>query len=468
MKTALINLAYRGSKVKSLPLGLALISHFLRENGHETLLLDAECGKLGIEEVYEWCQRNPTDFVAINSTSYSRFDAADLAMKLKENGVRWVVLGGHHYSHMPAETLQQYPFVDFVISGPAENPLLQLCNALEKEETVEYIPGVSYREDDLIVTVPVLTKDELKEPERLPFELFNISSYSTYDELLFLYSDTHRQNIEQGRTITYFLSRGCPYNCYFCANVRYWRRICFRSLDYVIGEMTNLKEKYGITNFIMIDPSFTLDRAYTVSFCQRLLQTKLGIKFFCSTRVNLIDEPLLDLLVKAGLHCIQLGIESGSQRVLDGISKGIRLYDVRKIIQICLKKSLIVKGYFMFGHPGETENDVIKTIYFAKELYDKSEGMFVPVSVFTDIYPGSKLEAIARENGRLHRDFSWFERREYPQNKKINMGWTMVPIYENEDCKIERILELAYKGFPGLLNTELYSGYDQVYRERHS
>lgn len=469
MKVALINLAYKGSKVKSLPLGMALIVHYLRENGHETLILDAECSKLGIDEVYEWCQENPADFIAINSTSYSRFDAVDLARSLKKDGVRWVVLGGHHYSHMPTETLQQYPFVDFIISGPAENPLLRLCNALEKEKTFEHIPGLSYRVDDRIVTIPVMVKDDLiKEPERLPFELFDISSYSTYDELLFLYSDTHRQNIEQGRTITYFLSRGCPYNCYFCANVRYWRSVCFRRIDYTISEVASLKEKYGITHFIMIDPSFTLDRAYTTEFCQRLIQERLDIKFFCSTRVNLIDESLLDLLVQAGLHCIQFGIESGSQRVLDGISKRIRLDDVREKVQICLKKGLIVKGYFMFGHPGETESDILKTINFAKEIYNKAEGRFVPVSMFTDIYPGSKLEKIALGNGRLDKDFSWFERREYPQNKKINMGWTMVPIYEDQDCKIERILDHTYKGFPELLNRELYKGYDQVYRKRHS
>ena len=468
MKIVLINLAYKGSKVKSLPLGMALIVYFLRENGHETLMLDAECSKLGIEEVYEWCQRNPADLVAINSTSYSRFDAVDLARMLKKDGVRWIVLGGHHYSHMPAETLQQYPFVDFIISGPAENPLLQLCNVLDKEKAVQYIHGVCYREDGRVVSIPGSAKDELKEPERLPFELFDISSYSTYDELLFLYSDMHRQNIEQGRTVTYFLSRGCPYNCYFCANVKYWRRVCFRRIDYTICEIASLKEKYGITHFIMIDPSFTLDRAYTFEFCQRLIQERLDIKFFCSTRVNLIDESLVDLLVQAGLNCIQFGIESGSQRVLNGISKRIRLDDVREKIQICLKKGLIVKGYFMFGHPGETEGDILKTINCAKELYNKSEGMFVPVSMFTDIYPGSKLEKIARGNGRLDKDFSWFERKEYPENKKINMGWTMVPIYENQDCKIERILELVYKGFPELLNKELYKGYDQVSRERHS
>jgi anaerobic magnesium-protoporphyrin IX monomethyl ester cyclase len=467
VRTALINLAYGGSKVKSLPLGMALIAYFLSEGGHETTVLDAECDKLSIDQVYEWSQGHPADLVAINSTSYSRFDAADLARKLKASGVRWVLFGGHHYSHMPVEALDEYPFMDFVISGPAEKPLTELCTALEKEKLHERIEGLTFRQDGRIVSVPRKAPDGLRDPEKLPFELFDIHAYSTYDELLFLYNENHRLHVPAGRTATYYLSSGCPYDCYFCANVRYWKSTSFRALDNAIAEIAYLKEKCGITHFIMIDPSFTLNRAYTAEFCNRVIKEGLNIKFFCSTRVNLVDEALLDLLVQAGLQCIQFGIESGSQNVLEGICKGIEIDDVRNKVLMCIRKGLVVKGYFMFGHPNETEQDVIRTIHFAKDLYISSDGFFVPVSMFTDIYPGSRLEKIARENGRLNKDFNWFERKEYPQNEKIGMGWTMVPVYENEVCKIERVLELVYNEFSELLNKELFDGYHRTYKEKN-
>ena len=446
---------------------MALIAYFLREGGHETLVLDAEPDKLSVKEVYEWCQKHPVDLVAINSTSYSRFDAVNLARKLKESGVRRILFGGHHYSHMPVETLDEYPFVDFVISGPAEKPLAELCAALQKEKLYERIEGLTFRQDGRVMSIPRTAPDGLREPERLPFELFDVHAYSTYDELLFLYSEANRLQVPAGKTATYYLSSGCPYDCYFCANVRYWKNTSFRALDNAIKEIACLKEKYGITHFIMIDPSFTLNRAYTAEFCRRLITEKLNITFFCSTRVNLLDQPLLDLLVQAGLQCIQFGIESGSQKVLEGICKGIRLDDVREKVLMSVAKGLVVKGYFMFGHPGETEQDVMRTIHFAKNLYESSDGHFVPVSMFTDIYPGSRLEKIAMRNGRLDKDFKWFERKEYPQNKKISMGWTMVPIYENEGCKIERILEMVYNGFPGLMNKVLFEGYNKTYKEIH-
>ena len=468
MKIALINLSYQGSKVKSLPLGIALIAHSIQEKGFQTYILDAERDKLDIKQVYVWCRQHPADLVAINSTSYSRFEAVDLARWLKKDGVRWILFGGHHYSHMPVETLQQYSFVDFVISGPAEKPLAELCTAMEKERFEEPIRGLTLRQNGRIRSIPQGADNHPVDPPRLPFELFDISAYSTYDELLFLYSKSHNKNIEQGRTLTYFLSRGCPYSCYFCANVKYWNSVAFRSLDYAVSEIAYLKDKYKITHFIMIDPSFTLNHVYTAEFCKKLIEERIDIKFFCSTRVNLVDTSLLELMTRAGLQCIQFGIESGSQKVLNGISKGIRLDEVREKVLTSVDMGLIVKGYFMFGHPNETEADVRMTINFAKDLYDTSCGKFVPVSMFTDIYPGSSLERIARKDGRLDVDFNWFERKIYPQNEKINMGWTLVPIYENEDCKIERILEMAYHNFPELLNLELYKGYDRIYMEKHN
>jgi anaerobic magnesium-protoporphyrin IX monomethyl ester cyclase len=463
-----VNLAYTGSKVKSLPLGMALIAHFLRESGHEPLVLDAEPDKLSIEEVYRWCQEHSCDLLAINSTSYSRFDAADLARKVKADGAPWILFGGHHYSHMPVETLTEYPFVDFVVSGPAEKPLAELCTALRNGKSYEAIEGLTFRRDGRIVSISRKAPEGLREPKRLPFELFDLHAYSTYDELLFLYSEDHRLQVPAGRTATYYLSSGCPYDCYFCANVRYWKKTSFRTLDNAIAEIAHLKEHYGITHFIMIDPSFTVNRTYAAEFCNRIIKEGLDIQFFCSTRVNLVDESLVDLLVQAGLQCIQFGIESGSQRVLDNICKGIELNDVKRKVLMCIKKGLVVKGYFMFGHPDESEQDVIKTIHFAKELYDNSDGLFVPVSMFTDIYPGSRLEKIALKNGRLGENFNWFERQEYDQNRKINMEWTMVPIYENEGCRIERILELVYKGFKDLMNKDLLEGYHKMYAEKHS
>lgn len=470
MKISLINIPYSGSQVKSFPLGLASIVAYLQKYDHDIYVLDAELNKMGLDEIHKWAQEHPADLVAINATSYSRFDAIDLAERFKQDGVRWTLFGGHHFTHLPVETLQHYPFVDFVISGPAETALVKLCHVLENEHyyNCRSINGLTYRLNGDIVRASVDINENFQEPTKLPFGLFEVDKYSTFDELLFLYSEKHHQNVEQGKTITYFLSRGCPYSCYFCANVKYWQKISFKELDDATNEIQYLIEKYGITHFIMIDPTFTIKRNHTIAFCQRLREKNINITFFCSTRVNLVDEELLDLLVESGLKCIQFGIETGSPDIIRNICKGIELKDVRQKVKMCIDRGLIVKGYFMFGHPGETEEDVMKTITFSRELYENSGELFVPVSMFTDIYPGSQLERIAKQNGKLNPGFNWFDRIEYPQNRKINMGWTMVPIYENETCKIERILELTYHNFPQLLNPSLYEGYDRVYRERCS
>ena len=458
MRIALVSIPHLAGRVSALPLGIASIAAVLRDRGHDPVVFDGEVDKPSIDLLAARVAADDPSIVALTATSYSRFLAVEFAVRMKALGVRHVVGGGHHFSHMPTETLERVPAIDFVISGAAENALAQLATCLESGNVSDLgnIPSLTYRKGVEIVSTPCAADRSFADITRLPYELFSVESYSTWDDLLFLYEDTHRKGVPPGRTITYNVGRGCPWKCHFCANVP-WTSGLNRPDEVVVDELRWLQQKYGTDHVIFIDPVFSLHRRLTRSLCQRLIDSNLDLTWFCSTRVNLVPDDLLDVMVESGLSVIQFGIESGSPRILDQIAKDISLDLVRDRVAAVVRRGVTAKVYFLFGHPGEQESDIALTIDFVKELWESFGSGIVPVGIFTDIYPGTELERYARESGALAADYSWFDPPDLSVNEELEMTETDVPIFQS--VPVGRVLELVHSRFPALLNRDLRDGY---------
>jgi radical SAM superfamily enzyme YgiQ (UPF0313 family) len=455
---ALVNIPYRGGSLCSLPLGMVSIAGALLRCGHEPRILDGEQRKLGVEELVDALGPHVPPLVAVTCTSYTRSEALRFVGLARDAGARHIVVGGHHFSHLAAETLARCPAVDFVISGPAEHALSRLATCLESGTLAELgaIPGLSYRQDGGIRSVPVRPDPTFVQIGRHPYELFDVNGYSGWDDLLFLSEEGQRRGIGGARTSTYSIARGCPWRCHFCANVGYWKPVLRRRREEVLEELAWMRGR-GIDHVIFIDPVFSLDDGATRAFCEDLVRLRLGLRWFCSTRVNLVPDATLHAMAEAGLDVVQFGVETGSPRILSSINKGIDLALVRDRIAAAVAAGIRVKAYFMFGHPGEREEDVVSTIGFARELQETHGERVVVVSMFTDIYPGTELERVALAEGALPRDHSWFDAMDLPVNRKIQMESTRVPMYES--VPIERVLELVHRLHPRLLNRDLREGY---------
>lgn len=305
-----------------------------------------------------------------------------------------VVMGGPHVSIKYDEVLKICPDVDFLIRGEGEETFLELVRMIgerwgNKNATFNNIKGISYRQNGEMVHNP--QREFVKDLDAIPFPardlLLNKDSYNSED---------------MGLLMT---SRGCPYNCSYCATGIWKRKVRYRSVDNIIKEIKFLIDAYGTKQFTFKDDSFTVNKKRVLELCDRLIKEKININWDCNTRVNLINEDLLSKMKKAGCNSIKVGIETGSEKILKLMRKGITFEQCRKSANLFRKVGIHWTGYFMMGLPSETKEEVYQTLKFMKELKPD----FASFSVY-EPFPGTELFEIGIkkglvQNGRTLEDF---------------------------------------------------------------
>lgn len=378
------------------PFGVTSIGTYLKASGHEALIYDADYNERPIDmnfahlsekyrmyldsikdkdnhiwrEVRQTITDSNPDLIGISiwtTFAASAFHAAQIAKDVYPDCP--VVMGGSHASVKADEILKISPHVDCVVRGEGEFALKELADhAACGKPALSSILGLSYREGGDIRHNPpraaVKDLDVFGFPDRSL--LMNESRYSSED---------------MGLIMT---SRGCPFACTYCSTDR--GRVSFRSIDNIMDEIRLVRERYGTKMFSIKDDSFTVRKKRVEEFCDRLISEGTGINWECNTRVNLIDEGLLMKMKKAGCNSIKVGVESGSERVLKSMNKGITLDHVRNAAALFRKAGIFWTGYFMMGVPGETVEDVRKTLDFIYEVRPD----YASVSVY-EPFPGTPM-----------------------------------------------------------------------------
>jgi radical SAM superfamily enzyme YgiQ (UPF0313 family) len=259
--------------------------------------------------------------------------------------------------------------VDYVVRGEGEYALLELVSVLDKR--LSYLPpvlGLSYRKNGSVFNN--LPRQATSDLDRFPLPdfglLMNVARYNSED---------------MGLLMT---SRGCPYSCTYCCNLS--GQVSYCSTDRIVDWIRLVKRNYGTTQFTFKDDSFTINSTRVAELCSKLMRENAGITWECNTRVNLITEPLLRLMKKAGCNFIKVGIESGSERVLKEMNKGVSLEQARSAAKLFRKVGIHWTGYFMIGVPGETERDIMQTMDFMAELKPD----FIGIGVY-EPFPGTPM-----------------------------------------------------------------------------
>jgi anaerobic magnesium-protoporphyrin IX monomethyl ester cyclase len=163
-------------------------------------------------------------------------------------------------------------------------------------------------------------------------------------------------------------SRGCPAGCKYCIkHVSYQYSVRLRSPEKLHDEI-QLLYKLGVRHIHMYADLFTVSREQVVELCQRMIDEKINIKWMCNSRVDYVDEEMLQLMGKAGNWLISWGIESGNEQILKRVHKGISVEKVARALRWSKKAGILNWGYFIIGLPGETEDSIRDTISFAKKL----------------------------------------------------------------------------------------------------
>ncbi len=373
------------------PIGLASIAAVLRKAGHEVTIMDGalQPSISNIEWAKKICALKP-DMVGFSATTSAFQDAYDVCSKIKSlNPDCKTLFGGVHVSWGRGEILSQFKCIDYIIAGEGEIAI----RALAEGELPSSLDRVYYRDGKKILRgtgmVPHVPLDEL------PFPAYDLlpGFPSKYLMPLFSYPKHPGANI--------ISSRGCVFQCTYCDRSVFGKSFRWNSPEYTFQQMLWLKRDFGVKHFNFYDDLFTLNRERVAELCNRIASSKISITFNCIVRIGYIDKELIMLLKRGGCWMVSVGIESGDQKLLDSHKDGLSLDAIRRDVNLLHESGLWVKGLFMMGFPGETEQSIIKTREFALSLPLKDAN----ITAFTP-FPGAPISAEINKWGKFDNNWS--------------------------------------------------------------
>ncbi|MCX5720876.1 MAG: cobalamin-dependent protein [Nitrospirae bacterium] len=375
------------SKHPEPPLGIAYLGAFLEQYGFRVTLLDMDPLGLTDGDLRRVIREGQFRFVGVSwMTPQNRFAENILAIIKSIDPDIVTIAGGPHPSALPDEVASN-PNCDFVVYGEGELTCLELMMRYD-----ELYPNFNFV-DGLVWKVGGRTRVNgtralLQDMDTLPYPLWRELSRVTYLDMPVY----HQKEIPVFPVIT---GRGCPYECVFCDEDSIWkRRVRFRSIPNVIGEIKMLQEMYGAHTFNILDDTFTLKKSRIKEFCEAIRQHCPGIEWRCTGKVNTIFPDMLAEMKSAGCRLIAYGVESGDQKVLDAIKKKQTLARAKEAFAMTREAGISSFALCMVGNLEENWESIEKTIKFLDELKPD----FASCSISTP-YPGSQLYPIAEKNG---------------------------------------------------------------------
>lgn len=395
MKVALIHARVSNNAVP--PLGLLSIASVLKGEGVEVIVWDRS---LYNQDFFEEIARFHPDVIGISVMTAQYAHAKEIIRSLKRKIPKAIyICGGSHISALPEEALTGLD-ADVAVVREGEFTMKEFCRNLMKGCDWKGIKGISYRQGNKVYHNP--PRAFIEDLDVIPFTGRELLS-TPFDWYLIPPGVIRGEFYVQ--TTTMITSRGCPYNCIFCAsNIIFGRRFRRRSVENVIAEILYLKKRYGVKGVWFLDDCFTLDRSWINMFCSALTDRRIGLIWSCQTRIDILDEELLSRMKSAGCVQIEIGIESGSDRVLRVLSKGISSNGAEEKFTVMKRLGLRTMASLMIGNPEESVDDIMITYRLVKRLKPD----FVEFNVCTP-YPGSRLYQMARERGWLLRDKADFD-----------------------------------------------------------
>lgn len=375
------------------PIGLGYLASALRSDGHSNVvILDCLKERMSYQELRQFFKKWQPKIVGFQVFSYDFNSVVKSIRILKEECPESkVLIGGPHVSATAADSLREIEGADFGFVGEAEIGLPLLVRRILGEEIdFKKIPGLVWRENNIIYQNP---KAIIKDLDSLKFPAWDLISPASYP-------DTPQGAFYMNFPIAPIsTTRGCPYACSFCGSgVNMGHKLRFRKINNVLDEMEMLYRDFTVKEFHIIDDLFNFNKERVLQFCQGIKDRKLKISYTFPNglRLNQIDKEMLREMKATGLYAFTVGIESGSQRILDLMNKNLSLEIIEEKINLIKSVGLEPNGFFIIGYPGETIEDIKATVRFAKKLKLKRAHFsnFLPL-------PGTEATKALIDSGEL-------------------------------------------------------------------
>lgn len=344
------------------PLGLLHIASFLREHGHQPSIVDMTARKLGVEETVALILLERPEVVGFSAKTINVRNAAHLAAQIKRAAASVVtVLGGSHVTALPSETMAAFPEFDYGVVGEGEVTMLELVHSTETGRSPAGIPGLVWREpsDSLRVNEP---RELIANLDDLPLPAWDLLPGFPHE---YKHSALETKRLPAASLIT---SRGCPHQCTFCDRAVFGSRVRQHSAEYTLRMIRRLVDTYGVRDLMFLDDNFILDRRKLFGVCDGIIEERIDVSWYCMGHAKYMTEDRLMKIRAAGCWFIEMGIESGSNTVLEAIKKGTTKQEIAVAVNRAKQAGLKVKGNFIFGFPQDTLETINETIEFARNI----------------------------------------------------------------------------------------------------
>ncbi|MGE0065438.1 MAG: radical SAM protein [Methanobacteriales archaeon] len=371
------------------PLNLMYLAASLEKASFSVKIIDDDLKRWGSERIANIIEKlNPliVGVTATTATIKSSLEYIKTIKKLLPDVL--TVIGGPHPTFLPLDTLKSLKELDVVVIGEGEETITELAEKYEKKDKkgLEEVKGIAYRKGSkLKINEP---RPLIKDLDRLPFPARHLIPFHEYET----------SNEEAGGMIT---SRGCVYSCEYCSSsLIMGKKFRFRSPENVVDEVEELVYKYGLHDIAFLDDTFMLHRRRAQAIADEIKARGIDVNFVTSSRVDMVKRPLLEKLKSAGMSTIYYGVESGSQRILDLMKKGITLQQAKDAVKTAKNVGIDVIASFILGYPGETPEEMDKTIDFSIKL----DPDYSQYSILTP-FPGTPIYYKLKKDGLLEEDW---------------------------------------------------------------
>ncbi len=398
------------------PLGLGYLAAVLLKNKYKVDVIDCQVLNTSYEEVKRKLAKRKPDIIGMTSTTLTYKSALRIAEIAKElNPGCLTILGGCHATFWNEKVLQDSQHIDVVVRGEGEQTILELVERFEQGKPFHDVLGITCRKGEEIVQNPM--RPYIEDLDSLPFpahHLWPISHLRKYGKVIF----------------PVMTSRGCTFWCEFCTAVRmFGRRYRARSPKNVVDELEFLQKNYGAEQFTFYDDTFTVNQRRTAEICDEIINRKLKIEWDCETRVDMVSKELLQKMKKAGCFAVWYGLESGSQKLLNAMGKGIVLSQVLRAFKWTKEVGLMAVVGVILGLPNETKETAWETIKFVERLNPDDVGYYIATP-----YPGTPMYDSVKEKGWLKvTDFDRYD--------------TATPIFEIPSMTMQELREIREEAF---------------------
>jgi anaerobic magnesium-protoporphyrin IX monomethyl ester cyclase len=452
MKVLLINppqTFYPGSEqpAGNLPLGLMYIAAILQKADYNVEILDAFLAAtfhkngetitvgMSFERIKQEIQSRKPNIVGISGPFTCQIENSIKMSNLTKEVDPSIltVIGGPHVTLVSEEFLEEAKDVDIAVTGEGEYTMLEIAQVFDGKKQLSEVRGITYRKNGKAIVNP--PRALIENLDDLPYP-----AYDLVDMELYLNPKKIGYRSFRDRAISMITSRGCPFNCCFCAvHLHMGRDFRAHSAEYVLKHIEYVVGKFDVKNIYFEDDNLTMDLARFEAICDGLIskKVKIGWETPNGVRADCLSLNLLKKMKKSGCQSVFFGVESGDQQILDKvICKSLDLSRVVEVAKICKDIGLKTGAFYIIGFPGEKKENMQRTVNFAlglKRDFDVGMHLFIATPSY-----GTRLYDECKAKGYIQQDLTWNAFAQARQPKGM-------PLITTNDFTPAEVKEIAAK-----------------------